>query len=112
MLKPRETPDGRPGASVLLFTMSKKELVKQIQNRVGQCVLTSPTSACFAGLDEGEQIALGKNLRFFGLGLGISAFLIGLLNWAVDPYGIYGVTLEGINTSKYAVRHDKTIGFI
>lgn len=72
MLKPGETPDGRPGVSVLLFTMSKKELVKQIQNRVGQCVLTSPTSACFAGIDEGEAIALGKNLRFFGDGWQIS----------------------------------------
>lgn len=67
-LKPAETPDGRPGAAVLLFTMSKKELGKQIQNRVGQCVLTSPTSACFAGLGEGDAIGLGKNLRFFGDG--------------------------------------------
>lgn len=71
-LKPSETPDGRPGIAVLLFTMSKKELGKQIQNRVGQCVLTSPTSACFAGIDEGEAIALGKNLRFFGDGWQIS----------------------------------------
>jgi formylmethanofuran--tetrahydromethanopterin N-formyltransferase len=69
-LKPSETPDGRPGVAVLLFTMSNKELIKQVQNRVGQCVLTSPTSACFAGLDAdaGTPIALGKNLRFFGDG--------------------------------------------
>lgn len=71
-LKPSQTPDGRPGASVLLFAMSKKELGKQIQNRVGQCVLTSPTSACFAGLDDGDPIPLGKNLRFFGDGHQIS----------------------------------------
>ena len=45
-LKPAETPDGRPGVAVLLFTMSTKEMGKQVQNRVGQCVLTSPTSAC------------------------------------------------------------------
>ena len=71
-LSRRETPDGRPGVAVLLFTMSTKELTKQIQNRVGQCVLTSPTSACFAGMDEGEPIALGKNLRFFGDGYQLS----------------------------------------
>ncbi len=71
-LTPSETPDGRPGVAVLLFTMSKKELGKQIQNRVGQCVLTSPTSACFAGFDEGEPIDLGKQLRFFGDGYQIS----------------------------------------
>ncbi|MGR9090608.1 MAG: formylmethanofuran--tetrahydromethanopterin N-formyltransferase [Gammaproteobacteria bacterium] len=72
VLKPRDTPDGRPGISVLLFTMSKKELGKQIQNRVGQCVLTCPTTACYAGLDEGDPIELGKNLRFFGDGYQIS----------------------------------------
>ena len=72
VLKPSETPDGRPGISVLLFSMSKKELGKQIQNRVGQCVLTCPTTACYSGLDEGDPIALGKNLRFFGDGYQIS----------------------------------------
>ncbi|MGR8921798.1 MAG: formylmethanofuran--tetrahydromethanopterin N-formyltransferase, partial [Gammaproteobacteria bacterium] len=71
-LKPAETPDGRPGVAVLLFTMSRKELGKQIQNRVGQCVLTSPTSACFSGFDDGQPIELGKNLRFFGDGHQIS----------------------------------------
>ena len=37
-LKPTETPDGRPGVSMLLFTMSSKEMAKQVQNRIGQCV--------------------------------------------------------------------------
>lgn len=72
VLKPEETPDGRPGISVLLFTMSNKEMGKQIQNRVGQCVLTCPTTACYSGLDQGIEIALGKNLRFFGDGYQIS----------------------------------------
>jgi formylmethanofuran--tetrahydromethanopterin N-formyltransferase len=71
-LKPSETPDGRPGIAVLIFTMSVKELTKQIQNRVGQCVLTCPTSACFAGVDEGDPLPLGKNLRYFGDGWQIS----------------------------------------
>ena len=71
-LTPSETPDGRPDAAVLLFTMSNKELIKQVQNRVGQCVLTTPTSACFAGLEVGDVIPLGKNLRFFGDGWQLS----------------------------------------
>ena len=62
-----ETPDGRPGVAVLLFAVSSKELVRQVERRVGQCVLTAPTSAVFAGI-EGEPINLGKNLRFFGDG--------------------------------------------
>ncbi|HRP67819.1 MAG TPA: formylmethanofuran--tetrahydromethanopterin N-formyltransferase, partial [Thauera sp.] len=43
MLGADETPDGRPGVSVLLFSMSGKELAKQLERRVGQCVLTCPT---------------------------------------------------------------------
>lgn len=82
-LQPRETPDGRPGVSVLLFTMSRKDLVKQIQNRVGQCVLTSPTSACFSGLDDGDPVELGKNLRFFGDGYQISKKLGDKRYWRV-----------------------------
>ncbi len=62
-----ETPDGRPGVSVLLFAVSGKELARQVERRVGQCVLTAPTSAVFSGI-EGEPINLGKNLRFFGDG--------------------------------------------
>jgi len=67
-LKPDETPDGRPGVRVLLFSVSTAELQKQLQNRVGQCVLTSPGSACYAGLDADERLKLGNAIRFFGDG--------------------------------------------
>ena len=63
-----ETPDGRPGISVLLFATDRKTLEKQLQKRIGQCVLTCPTTAVFAGLEGEGQIALGKNLRYFGDG--------------------------------------------
>lgn len=72
VLKSTETPDGRPGVAVLLFAMSTKELTKQLQNRVGQCVLTAPTSACFAGITSGDPLPLGKTLRFFGDGYQIA----------------------------------------
>ncbi|MFU2487758.1 formylmethanofuran--tetrahydromethanopterin N-formyltransferase [Thauera sp. WH-1] len=83
MLGADETPDGRPGASVLLFSMSGKELAKQLERRVGQCVLTCPTTAIYAGLDEGEAVALGKNLRFFGDGWQISKMIDGKRYWRV-----------------------------
>lgn len=67
-LAPHETPDGRPGISLLIFSMSGRELAKQVEKRVGQCVLTCPTTAVYAGLFEGDPIPLGKNLRFFGDG--------------------------------------------
>jgi formylmethanofuran--tetrahydromethanopterin N-formyltransferase len=67
-LSPDETPDGRPGYSVLLFAAGSAVLIKQVETRMGQCVLTSPTSAAFSGIDGGDRINLGKNLRFFGDG--------------------------------------------
>src|SRR3982751_3788471 len=78
-----ETPDGRPGVSVLIFSMSGKELAKQIERRVGQCVLTCPTTAVFAGIAEGEAVALGRNLRFFGDGWQISKVIHGVRYWRV-----------------------------
>lgn len=78
-----ETPDGRPGIALLLFAMSGKELAKQIERRVGQCVLTCPTTAVFAGISEGEAVALGKNLRFFGDGWQISKVIDGVRYWRV-----------------------------
>jgi len=67
-LAPGETPDGRPGFAVLIFAMSLKDLKKVVPLRVGQCVLTSPTSACYAGLKGGPAIPLGRALRYFGDG--------------------------------------------
>jgi formylmethanofuran--tetrahydromethanopterin N-formyltransferase len=82
-LSPKETPDGRPGVAVLLFAMSTKELTKQLQNRVGQCVLTSPTSACFAGIESGDPLPLGKTLRYFGDGYQIAKKLGRTRYWRV-----------------------------
>jgi formylmethanofuran--tetrahydromethanopterin N-formyltransferase len=80
---PDATPDGRPGVSVLLFGMSNKELAKQLENRVGQCVLTCPTTAVFAGMDGDDLLPLGKNLRFFGDGWQISKQIGGRRYWRV-----------------------------
>lgn len=67
-LKPAETPDGRPGVRVLLFGFSPEALGPQLKNRVGQCVLTSPGSACYAGVQSERRMGLGQGPRFFGDG--------------------------------------------
>lgn len=82
-LKPGETPDGRPGVAVLLFAMSNKELTKQLQNRVGQCVLTAPTSACYNGIAAGDPLPMGKTLRYFGDGYQIAKKLGSTRYWRV-----------------------------
>lgn len=71
-LSSSETPDGRPGIAILLFATSAKELRRQVQNRVGQCILTCPSSACFSGLEQGEALPLGRGLRYFGDGHQVS----------------------------------------
>jgi formylmethanofuran--tetrahydromethanopterin N-formyltransferase len=79
-----ETPDGRPGVSILIFAMGGKSLAKQVETRSGQCVLTSPTSALFSGLDNSEkEIALGQNLRYFGDGFQISKMIDGKRYWRI-----------------------------
>ena len=82
-LSPDETPDGRPGVTILILSMSGKELTKQIERRVGQCVLTCPTTAVYAGLSDGEAVPLGKNLRFFGDGWQTSKMIGGQRYWRV-----------------------------
>lgn len=82
-LSPEETPDGRPGITVLMFGMSGKDLGKQLEKRVGQCVLTAPTSAIFSGMSGDKTINLGRNVRFFGDGYQISKLIDGRRYWRV-----------------------------
>ncbi len=77
------TPDGRPGIAVLLFATSSSELAKQLERRVGQCVLTSPTSAVFSGIASGRPLPLGKTLRYFGDGHQISKVIGGRHYWRI-----------------------------
>jgi formylmethanofuran--tetrahydromethanopterin N-formyltransferase len=82
-LDPGETPDGRPGVSALLFAMDREGVGKRLVERVGQCVLTSPTAACFNGLDAQDTVDVGGQLRFFGDGYQASKVLDGQRYWRV-----------------------------
>jgi len=82
-LSSNETPDGRPGIAVLMFAMGSSVLMKQLENRMGQTILTCPTSAAFSGLESDEKINLGKHLRFFGDGFQTSKLIAGKRYWRV-----------------------------
>jgi formylmethanofuran--tetrahydromethanopterin N-formyltransferase len=84
-LSPDETPDGRPGVSLLLFAFNRDALQKAVLNRVGQCILTCPTTACYNGLPvvKDKTIKLGGNLRFFGDGWQMSKKLEGRRYWRI-----------------------------
>ncbi|PYP59829.1 MAG: formylmethanofuran--tetrahydromethanopterin N-formyltransferase [Gemmatimonadetes bacterium] len=81
-LRDDETPDGRPGVSVLFLTMDKASLPEQLIVRVGQTVLTCPTTACFDGLPEApDRLPVGKALRVFGDGFQASKVIGGKRYW-------------------------------
>ena len=83
-LAPADSPDGRPGISVLLMTMSKDDLPKRLIERVGQTVLTCPTTACYDGLPEApDRVGVGSALRFFGDGFQASKVIGGERFWRV-----------------------------
>lgn len=83
-LAPEETPDGRPGVSLLFFGFSKEALGKALVNRLGQCVMTCPTTACFNALPIGDEtVKVGGQLRFFGDGYQSSKKLGGRRYWRV-----------------------------
>jgi formylmethanofuran--tetrahydromethanopterin N-formyltransferase len=52
LLHPEETPDGRPGAAIMLFGFSPEAVGKAAGNRTAQCLLTCPTTAVFDGLPD------------------------------------------------------------
>ncbi|MEW4488532.1 formylmethanofuran--tetrahydromethanopterin N-formyltransferase [Thalassoglobus sp. JC818] len=85
-LLPEESPDGRPGVSLLVFAFDRDSLAKAVQGRVGQCVLTTPTSACFNGISDcpsDKKISVGGALRYFGDGFQFSKKLGNRRFWRI-----------------------------
>lgn len=76
-------PDGRPGVAVVLMSMNHQLVAEQTLSRVGQCVMTCPTTACFNGWEGGEPIDVGKSLRYFGDGFQTSKLLFGKRFWRI-----------------------------
>jgi formylmethanofuran--tetrahydromethanopterin N-formyltransferase len=66
-LSPDETPDDRPGIAVLVFAIGTENLNRRLVERIGQTVLTCPTTSCFDGLPEApDRVPVGRALRAFG----------------------------------------------
>jgi formylmethanofuran--tetrahydromethanopterin N-formyltransferase len=78
-----ETPDGRPGVSILIFTMGPKGMEDQLMRRMGQCVMTCPSTACFNGLEGEQWLKVGGTLRYFGDGFQASKLFEGKRFWRI-----------------------------
>ena len=61
-----QTPDGRPGVSILICA-GKKKIKDQVVERLAECVLTAPTTAVFNGITTAEE-KIQVKLHFFGDG--------------------------------------------
>jgi len=104
LLAPDETPDGRPGAAILLFGFSADGLASVVPNRLGQCVMTCPTTAVYDGLASGEaRIPLGKTIRFFGDGFQKSKVIGGRRYWRIP-------VMDGEFLIEHTVHVEKGIG--
>ena len=110
-----DTPDGRPGVSVLLFSTSAEGVGKRLVERVGQCVMTCPSTACYSGLAGTETVVVGGQLRYFGDRHQISKLLNGRRLWRVpvmdgefvvdERFGIQ----RGLMTTVHAYTNDQQI---
>jgi formylmethanofuran--tetrahydromethanopterin N-formyltransferase len=79
-----ETPDGRPGANIMICNMGYKNLESSLLSRLGQCVLTAPTTAAWSGMPDAEkQFDTGKKLSFFGDGYQKQAEMYGRNVWKI-----------------------------
>ncbi len=77
-----ETPDGRPGCAILICAGGKKKLKEQLIERIGECILTAPTTAVFDGIPDAEE-RIPVKLHFFGDGYESKAEVGGRTVWKI-----------------------------
>ena len=101
MLDANQTVDGRIGVAFLVFGFGAVSLGKALTNRVGQCLMTCPTTAVYDGLDSGEkQIPLGKHIRFFGDSFQKSKQIDGKRYWRIPVMDGEFVVEDQLNVAK------------
>lgn len=79
-----ETPDGRPGVTIQVYHRTGHEWKMQMLGRIGQCVLTCPTTAAFDAMpDAKKRIRIGRAVRMFGDGFEKKDVLAGRNVWRI-----------------------------
>jgi len=106
LISPEETPDGRPGAIIQIYHNSRKNLKNQMSLRIGQCIMTCPTTAAFDGLPKAKRrVKVGRSLRLFGDGFQKKDKVAGRKVWRIpvmegefmveDDFGIMRAVASG-----------------
>ncbi len=110
-LGPDETPDSRQGISVLLFAMDTDGVGKRLIERIGQTVLTCPTTSCFDGLPGlPDRVTPGRAMRVFGDKFQSSKIVGGERYWRVPVMDgeflvqeSFGVQKKGIGGGNFLI---------
>jgi len=69
LVPPEKSPDGRPGVRIQIYHRTRTELKLQMISRLGQCVLTCPTTAAFDDMPNAKRhLKVGAAIRMFGDG--------------------------------------------
>jgi len=64
-----KTPDGRVGALIQIYNRNRFDLKSQMILRIGQCIMTCPTTSVFDALPNAKRrLKIGRSLRYFGDG--------------------------------------------
>ena len=106
LVSPKETPDGRLGAIIQIYHSSRGDLKHQMSLRIGQCIMTCPTTAAFDALPKAKRrVKIGRSLRLFGDGFQKSGEVGGRKVWRIpvmegefmveDDFGIMKAVASG-----------------
>lgn len=84
MMPPNKTPDKRIGALIQIYHTTRRELKNQMGLRLGQCVMTCPTTAAFNALPKAKRkLKVGRSLRLFGDGFQKKDVVAGRNVWRI-----------------------------
>jgi len=84
LVSPKETPDGRLGAIIQIYHSSRGDLKHQMSLRIGQCIMTCPTTAAFDALPKAKRrVKIGRSLRLFGDGFQKKGEVAGRKVWRI-----------------------------
>jgi len=98
-IPPGNSPDGRPGYAILICNPKKDKLKEQLIERIGECILTAPTTAVFNGFTDATE-KLPVKLHFFGDGFEHQVKVGGRSCWAIPIMGGEFITEEEFGVMK------------
>jgi len=81
---PEDTPDERVGALIQIYHKTRRDLKSQMILRLGQCIMTCPTTAAFDALPQAKRrLKVGRSLRLFGDGFQRRDAIAGRKVWRI-----------------------------